>query len=112
MQSDGAVADDMQFTQDQLLSVMRRLIKPPFSLPYFLLCQEMGTASVNGLVQTRILELRWTKAISPENHWLERRWSNDGIERPILLPMTPVLRTAMHVILSEHDQFAKPQNDK
>jgi hypothetical protein len=96
-------ATPLAFTREQLLSVMRRLAVSPFSVPYFDLCQEMGTASVDGLVQARIVELRWTKAISPEMDGVERKWSRDGIERPILLPMTPVLRKAMEIILAEGD---------
>lgn len=93
--------DDAQFSAKELTYVMRKLVEPPYSMPYFTLCREIGTAKVDSMIKTRILELRWTKTVSPEEHWIERVWSEDGIERPIVLPMTRVIRRAMEVILSE-----------
>lgn len=91
--------EDAQFTEEQLLQVMRILVKAPHSIPYFDLCRAIGTGEVDAMIRTRILDLRWTKTISPEDHWLEREWSRDGVERPILLPMTRILRRAMEIVL-------------
>lgn len=91
----------MQFARQDLLRVMRHLVKPPYSLPYFQLCREIGTAQVDAMIKTRVLDLRWTKTISPEQDWIERIWSKDGVERPIVLPMTRIVRRAMEVCLQE-----------
>lgn len=96
--------DKTQFTRQDLLRVMRHLVKPPYSLPYFQLCREIGTAQTDAMVKTRVLDLRWTKTISPEQDWVERVWSKDGVERPIVLPMTRIVRRAMEVCLREEDE--------
>lgn len=96
--------DAATFTPEHLLHVMRRLVKSPFSLPYFELCREIGTGEVDSMIRTRVLELRWTKTVSPEEGWVERCWSEDGVERPIVLPMTRIMRKAMEVILKEEDR--------
>ncbi|PCH33251.1 hypothetical protein WOLCODRAFT_61294 [Wolfiporia cocos MD-104 SS10] len=55
------------FTAIQLLKVMNRLAQPGArSLPYFLLCREMGARAVDGMVRGRILDLRWTEPVSRE----------------------------------------------
>ncbi|KAI9056297.1 hypothetical protein FKP32DRAFT_1599023 [Trametes sanguinea] len=55
------------FTAYQLLKVMNRLAQPGArSLPYFLLCREMGARAVDGMVKGRILDLRWTEPVSRE----------------------------------------------
>lgn len=100
----GNDSDKTQFTRHDLLRVMRHLVKPPYSLPYFQLCREIGTAQADAMVKTRILDLRWTKTISPEQEWIERVWSKDGVERPIVLPMTRIVRRAMEVCLSEENE--------
>ncbi|KAJ2970279.1 hypothetical protein NUW54_g12762 [Trametes sanguinea] len=46
---------------------MNRLAQPGArSLPYFLLCREMGARAVDGMVKGRILDLRWTDPVSRE----------------------------------------------
>ena len=55
------------FTAIQLLKVMNRLAQPGArSLPYFLLCRELGARAVDGMVRGRILDLRWTDPITKE----------------------------------------------
>ncbi|KAH9916916.1 uncharacterized protein B0H18DRAFT_938883 [Fomitopsis serialis] len=55
------------FTAIQLLKVMNRLAQPGArSLPYFLLCRELGARAVDGMVRGRILDLRWTEPITKE----------------------------------------------
>lgn len=55
------------FTAIQLLKVMNRLAQPGVrSLPYFLLCRELGARAVDGMVRGRILDLRWTEPITKE----------------------------------------------
>lgn len=100
----GGTDEETGFSRDDLLYVMRRLVRPPYSLPYFDLCNKIGTSHADGMIKTRILELRWTKTISPEDSWVERKWSEDGIERPILLPMTRIVRRAMEVVLDEEER--------
>ena len=98
--------DETQFTRTDLLYVMRKLVSPPYSLPYFDLCRKIGTAQADSMVKTRVLDLRWTRSVSPEQEWVERVWSEDGIERPIVLPMTRIVRKAMEVALREEDRRA------
>jgi hypothetical protein len=95
--------DETQFSRKDLLHVMRKLIKPPYSLPYFELCRSIGTAQTDAMIKTRVLDLRWTKTVSPEMEWAERVWSGDGVERPIVLPMTRIVRRAMEVALGEEE---------
>lgn len=92
---------DARFSPDNLLYVMRRLVETPYSLPYFQLCREIGTAEVDSMIKTRILELRWTKSITPEDTAAENKWSEDGVQRPVVLPMTRIIRRAMEVVLKE-----------
>lgn len=99
--------DSARFSRDDLLYVMKKLVKPPYSLPYFQLCREIGTDQVDSMVKTRVLDLRWTKTVSPEQEGAERVWSKDGIERPIVLPMTRIVRKAMEVVLREDEELQK-----
>ena len=91
---------------------MRLLTKEPFSIPYFSLCRKLGTAQVDSMIQARILEVRWTRSITPEEGWVERQWSEDGIERPIVLPMTRMVRKAMEIVLSEEDELEMKEQFK
>ena len=65
----GSEAPEFQadFSAYQLLRVMNRLAQPRTrSLPYFLLCREMGAKAIDGMVKGRILDLRWTEPVSKE----------------------------------------------
>lgn len=93
--------DDARFTRDDLLLVMRTMTQPPYSAPYFTLCRQIGTPQLDSMIQARILEVRWTRTVTPEEGWVERLWSEDGVERPVVLPMTRMIRRAMEVILGE-----------
>jgi len=97
-----------RFSRDDLVHVMRKLVKPPYSLPYFSLCRTIGAPQADAMIKTRILDLRWTRTVTPELDREEEVWSKDGIERPIVLPMTRIVRKAMEVVLEElddgHDQ--------
>ncbi|KAI0922952.1 hypothetical protein AcV5_009810 [Taiwanofungus camphoratus] len=69
--ADGSGPDAPEFHADftalQLLKVMNRLAQPGArSLPYFLLCREMGVRAVDGMVRGRILDLRWTEPVTRE----------------------------------------------
>jgi hypothetical protein len=103
--------DDARFTAKDLLFVMRKLTQPPYSVPYFTLCREIGTSEVDSMIKGRILEVRWTRSVSPEEGWVERQWSEDGIERPVVLPMTRMVRKAMEVVLREEDERAKREGE-
>lgn len=97
--------DTACFKPSDLLQVMRKLTQPPYSIPYFTLCRKIGTAQVDSMIKTRVLEVRWTRTVTPEEGWVERQWSEDGIERPVLLPMTRIIRKAMEVVLREEEQL-------
>lgn len=51
----------------------------------------------------RILELRWVESITPEEG-IETSSHDQG---PILLPTTPVMRSAMKQVVAEWDDFYK-----
>lgn len=104
---DGGSEDETRFSRENLLFVMRKLIQEPYSLPYFDLCRDIGTAQADAMIKTRILDLRWTKTVTPEQDGIERHWSRDGIERPIVLPMTRIVRRAMEVVLKEEDEHGR-----
>lgn len=104
--------DETQFTRRDLIHVMRKLVEPPYSLPYFELCRVIGTAQTDAMIKTRVLDLRWTKSVSPEQEWIERVWSKDGVERPIVLPMTRIVRRAMEVVLNEIDISERDKKGK
>jgi hypothetical protein len=56
------------FTAMQLLKVMSRLTQDNVRyLPYFILCRELGVRAIDGMVKGRILELRWTDAVTKEH---------------------------------------------
>ncbi|KAK5313967.1 hypothetical protein LTR70_007389 [Exophiala xenobiotica] len=93
--------DDAKFSSEDLMYVMKMMVEEPYSMAYFDLCRKIGIGKVDSMVKSRILELRWTKSMTPEEHWNERKWSEDGIERPIVLPMTRIIRRAMEVVLKE-----------
>ncbi|KJX95318.1 hypothetical protein TI39_contig4119g00002 [Zymoseptoria brevis] len=100
------------FSREDLLKVMEKLVKPPYSLPYFDLCREIGTRQTDMMIKTRVLDLRWTKTVSPEQDWVERVWSEDGVERPIVKPMTTIVRRAMEVCLKEDNARADRRSDR
>jgi hypothetical protein len=104
--------DETQFTRKDLIHVMRKLVEPPYSLPYFDLCRAIGTAQTDAMIKTRVLDLRWTKTVSPEQNWAERVWSEDGVERPIVLPMTRIVRRAMEVSLNEKSMKDDMEKEK
>ncbi|KIW01740.1 uncharacterized protein PV09_06916 [Verruconis gallopava] len=101
-------SDDIaRFQPSDLLRVMRKLTQPPYSIPYFTLCRMIGTEQVDSMIKSRVLEVRWTRTVTPEEGWVERQWSEDGVERPVVLPMTRIIRKAMEVVLKEHDQLQR-----
>ncbi|KAJ4350393.1 uncharacterized protein N0V89_009014 [Didymosphaeria variabile] len=101
--------DTTRFEPEDLLRVMRTLTQLPYSIPYFTLCRLIGTAQVDSMIKTRVLEVRWTRTVTPEEGWVERQWSEDGIERPVVLPMTRMIRKAMEVVLREEEELRQAQ---
>ena len=100
--------DSATFSPDELRHVMKTMVERPYSRPYFQLCSEIGTTQVDSMIKTRILELRWTRTISPEDTAAEDVWANDGIQRPVVLPMTRIIRRAMEVVLKEEESLQTP----
>ncbi|BFZ54893.1 hypothetical protein PYCC9005_001930 [Savitreella phatthalungensis] len=104
----GSNTSSRLFTRSQLLELMRILVQAPHSIPYFDLCRRFGQAAVDAMIRTRIVELRWTDPVTPEDHTAagpHAPWQLDGVIRPLILPMTRVLRVAMQVILNEEEYF-------
>ncbi len=93
--------NESSFDREQLIAVMRLLTQPPYSIPYFESCRRIGADAIDGMVKTRILELRWSRTVSPEEGYVETEWSKDGVEKPIILPMTRIIRKAMEIVLKE-----------
>jgi hypothetical protein len=102
--------DTAQFTRRDLIYVMQKLVEPPYSLPYFDLCRTIGTAQTDAMIKTRVLDLRWTRTVTPEQEGIETIWSKDGVARPIVLPMTRIVRRAMEIALKE--ESSKPEMEK
>ncbi|PLW38607.1 hypothetical protein PCANC_16539 [Puccinia coronata f. sp. avenae] len=78
--------------------------------PYFRLCREIGVRSVDHLIRQRILDLRWTPPVSmdaddddddDDHHHQDSPASRLPVE-PLLLPISPVMRAAMHAVLDQH----------
>ena len=113
------------FTAIQLLKVIRKLSEPDVvSLPYFLLCRELGVHAVDDMVRGRLLELRWTETVTREGDtesWTnsprttqylrgsvlrtESQGSGNGMEiiGPKVVPTTPIMRYAMREVLKEYN---------
>ncbi|ORY88261.1 hypothetical protein BCR35DRAFT_276955 [Leucosporidium creatinivorum] len=79
---------------------------PLSHLQYFPLCRELGARSVDGMVRGRILELRWSKTVTPEGDRGERPRGAEsrGVHGPVLVPTTPVVRRAMREVLQEYEE--------
>ncbi|BGP43050.1 hypothetical protein JCM10449v2_007065 [Rhodotorula kratochvilovae] len=94
------------FRPADLLRVMRRL-QPEGgedALPYFPLCRELGARAVDGMVRGRLLELRWSAAVTEEGETdgeLGRK--RKKVVGPVVLPTTPVVRYAMGRVLKEYE---------
>lgn len=78
------------------------------AIGYFPLCRQLGARAVDGLVRGRILELRWTDSVTPEGDpdlmtfkESKRRGHAEEMVGPVLLPTTPVMRSAMAKVLQE-----------
>jgi hypothetical protein len=82
---------------------MRKLVKPPYSVEYFRLCSEMGSDAVDAIVKSRLVELRWTRAISDDGYSVLEGDGELRFERPRIVAMTPVLRKAMEIVLREDE---------
>jgi hypothetical protein len=86
---------------------MRKLIEPPYSLEYFSLCEEMGGEAVDAVIKSRLVELRWTRAVSDDGYSVIDGEGELRFERPRIVAMTPVLRKAMEIVLKE-EEMGKP----
>lgn len=75
-------------------------------LQYFPLCRELGARSVDGMVRGRILELRWSRTVTPEAEGSGRLRGSEvrGVHGPVLVPTTPVVRRAMREVLQEYEE--------
>jgi len=83
---------------------MRKLTVPPYSVEYFSLCRELGADVVDAMVKSRLLELRWTRAVSDDGFNILEERGGLKLERPRVLAMTPVLRKAMEIVLREEEE--------
>jgi hypothetical protein len=88
---------------------MEKLSQPPYSIEYFGLCKEMGSEAVDAVVKSRLVELRWTRAISDDGYSVIEGEGEMRFERPRLVAMTPVLRKAMEIVLKE-EAAVQPAN--
>lgn len=83
---------------------------PVGHLQYFPLCRELGARAVDGMVRGRILELRWSRTVTPEGEEAEaarlklRGAESRGVMGPVLVPTTPVVRRAMREVLEEYEE--------
>ncbi|BGP52767.1 hypothetical protein JCM8202v2_000324 [Rhodotorula sphaerocarpa] len=94
-----------EFRASDLLKVMQHLRPGALdSLAYFPLCRKLGARAVDGMVRGRLLELRWTEAITEEGEpaSAEERKARRAVVGPRVLPTTPVVRYAMGEVLEEY----------
>jgi len=82
---------------------MRKLVQPPCSVEYFALCEEMGSEAVDAVIKSRLVELRWTKAVSDDGYSVIDGEGELRFERPRIVAMTPVLGKAMEIVLKEEE---------
>lgn len=61
----------------------------------------MGSDAVDAIVKSRLVELRWTSAISDDGYSVMEGDGELRFERPRIVAMTPVLRKAMEIVLRE-----------
>jgi len=99
-----AASASNDFLPEDLLNVCRRLLKDD-AIPYFPLCRELGARAVDGLIKGRILELRWVESVTPELN-VEQSSVETG---PLLLPTTPVVRSAMQQVVEEWKDYVEGQ---
>ena len=99
--SDATADETPNFSRPQLTALMRKLTNPPYSAEYFTLCGELGSDAVDALVKSRLVELRWTGAVSDDGYSLIEGKGEFRFERPRIVAMTPVLKKAMEVVLKE-----------
>ena len=74
------------------------------------MCSEMGADAVDAVVKSRLVELRWTRAVSDDgfSHLEDGAMGSDmRFERPRIVAMTPVLRKAMEIVLREDERTAE-----
>lgn len=94
---------------------MARLTHEP-CLAYFPLCRELGARAVDGMVRGRVLELRWSKTVTPEGDERDEKQrdrQSGGNVGPIVVPTTPVVRYAMRQVLREYvDELEEAHGSK
>ncbi|TKA50941.1 hypothetical protein B0A53_05722 [Rhodotorula sp. CCFEE 5036] len=98
-------SDAAEFKAADFLSVMQHL-QPGAkdSILYFPLCRKLGAQAVDGMIRGRLLELRWTEAITEEGGEISReaKLARREAVGPRVLPTTPVVRYAMGEVLEEY----------
>ena len=77
----------------------------------------MGADAVDAVIKSRLVELRWTRAVSDDGFGSGEKIRGEGgkmngemnwkermrFERPRIVAMTPVLRKAMEIVLLEDE---------
>ena len=94
--------DNVSFTKDILLEVMKELVKKGHGI-YFELCDKLGSDAIDSIIRTRIIELRWSRTITTEGVPRDNPSESIEVEKPKLVAMTPVLLKAMNVVLVEEN---------
>ena len=76
----------------------------------------MGADAVDAVIKSRLVELRWTRAVSDDGFGSGVKIGGEGgrtdgemkkegmrLERPRIVAMTPVLKKAMEIVLLEDE---------
>jgi len=71
----------------------------------------MGSEAVDAVVKSRLVELRWTRAVSDDGYSVIDGVGELRFERPRIVAMTPVLRKAMEIVLREEDMLEEPPKE-
>jgi hypothetical protein len=73
----------------------------------------MGSEAVDAVIKSRLVELRWTSAVSDDGYSVMEGEGELRFERPRIVAMTPVLRKAMDIVLKEDgDHQGKNEHEK
>jgi TRAP-type uncharacterized transport system substrate-binding protein len=72
----------------------------------------MGSEAVDAIIKSRLVELRWTRAVSDDGYSILEGQGDFRFERPRIVAMTPVLRKAMEIVLREEGEMEETRDIK
>lgn len=105
-----SITNPANYTHKELLAIQEEN-RQIATLPYFPLCRQIGVHEVDAMIRGRLLELRWSPAITEEGYparntaaSLQSKAKSVG---PTVSATTGVMRYAMGEVLRELDEEEK-----